>query len=200
VQAFRVLPSASFKAQAPDKPNALVQFMQGLKVSKRDPDHEALMLAAHVLGGGALENRLATRVRQQEGLSYGVQAQLSVPDWGDEGGLYITGSFAPDKRERIVAVVQEELKRFADEGITEAELARAKKDMLEARSQARASEGVLAGTMQSLAEHHESWAQEQKRDDELAALTIDQVNAAWRRVVKLDAFVITTVGDFKDSK
>jgi len=197
---YRAVPAARFDALARDKANAIVQFRQELRLSQRDADFAALALAAHILGGGALENRLSTRVRQQEGLSYGIGASLSAPYWGNEGALLISGSYAPDQRDRVIALVQEELKRFAEQGISEAELARAKQDMLEARRQGRASEGELAAALQTLAERGESWAAVQARDEQLAALSVEQVNAAWRRLVQLDAFVISTAGDFKDGK
>lgn len=84
------------------------------------------------------------------------------------------------------------------DGITAAELARAKKDMLESRKQARAEIGALAGMLGSLAERAQTWAAVQKDDDELAAVTVEQANAAWRKHIRLDRFVVSTAGDFKN--
>ena len=41
-----------------------------------DPDYPALVLGNYMLGGGFLNSRLATRIRQKEGLSYGVGSGL----------------------------------------------------------------------------------------------------------------------------
>lgn len=195
--AFRPVPAARFDALAPDKANAVLRFQLPLKLSQRDADYAAMAVAVHVFGGGALESRLSTRVRQQEGLSYGISANLGAPYFGDEAALTISASYAPDNRERVIALVQEELRRMGEQAISEAELQRAKTDILEGRKQARASEAQLAGGLLTLADHGETWAQAQARDAQLQTLSADQVLAAWRRLIKPEAFVISTAGDFK---
>lgn len=169
-----------------------------MALNSEDADNAALELAVHVFGGGGLESRLSERVRQKEGLSYGIGASLSAGFWGNDGGFAIQASYAPDKRDRVIAVVKEELARMTADGITAAELARAKKDMLESRKQARAEIGALAGMLGSLAERAQTWAAVQKDDDELAAVTVEQANAAWRKHIRLDRFVVSTAGDFKN--
>jgi zinc protease len=94
--------------------------------------------------------------------------------------------------------VQEEVARMAAQGVTAAELARAKKDILEGRKQGRADPGALVGGLSSLAERGETWAAAQKRDEALAAVTVEQANAAWRKHIKPDNFIISTAGDFKN--
>ena len=162
-----------------------------------DPLDAALELATHIFGVGGLESRLSERVRQKEGLTYGIGASLSAGYWGNAGSFAIQASFAPDKRERVIAVILEEMKRMAAEGITAAELARARQDILEGRRQGRADPGALVGGLTSLAERGETWAAAQKRDEALAAVTVEQANAAWRKHIDPAAFVISTAGDFK---
>ncbi len=191
------VPAARFDAVARDKANAIVRLHEALPLSATAPDYPALELAVHIFGGGGLESRLSERVRQREGLTYGIGASLSAGFWGDAGNFSIQASFAPDQRERVIAVVLEEVARMATEGVTAAELARAKKDILEGRKQGRADPGALAGGLTSLAERGETWAAAQQRDDALAAVTVEQANAAWRQHIKADGFVISTAGDFK---
>jgi zinc protease len=136
-------------------------------------------------------------VRQKEGLTYGIGASLSAGFWGNAGSFAIQASYAPDKRERVIAVVLEEVARMTAQGVTAAELARAKKDILEGRKQGRADTGALAGGLTSLAERGETWGHAQKRDEALAAVTVEQANAAWRKHIDARNFVISTAGDFK---
>lgn len=191
------IPPARFDAIARDKANAIVRLHQTLPLNYEDADYPALELAVHIFGGGGLESRLSERVRQKEGLTYGIGASLSAGYWGNDGSFAIQASFAPDKRERVIAVVKEEIARMATEGVTPAELARAKQDILEGRKQGRADPAALAGGLSSLAERGETWAAAQKRDDALAAVTVEQANAAWRKHIRPDGFVISTAGDFK---
>ncbi|MFN3861012.1 MAG: M16 family metallopeptidase [Roseateles sp.] len=191
------VPPARFDVIARDKANAIVRLHQPLPLNSEDADYPALELAVHIFGGGGLESRLSERVRQKEGLTYGIGASLSASYWGNAGSFAIQGSYAPDKRERVIAVVQEEIARMTQEGVTEAELARAKKDILEGRRQGRADLGALAGGLISLAERAETWAAAQQRDDALAAVSVAQANAAWRKHIRADGFIISTAGDFK---
>lgn len=191
------VPPARFDAIARDKANAIVRLHQPLALNSEDADYPALELAVHIFGGGGLESRVSERVRQKEGLTYGIGASLSAGYWGNAGSFAIQGSYAPDKRERVIAVVQEEIARMTQEGVTEAELARAKKDILEGRRQGRADLGALAGGLTSLAERAETWAAAQARDDKLAAVTVGQANEAWRKHIRADGFIISTAGDFK---
>jgi len=192
------VPPARFDVPARDKANAALRMRQDFALNERDADYLPLLLASHVFGGGALESRLATRVRQQEGLSYGINAGLSVGRFGDAAGLTIAGSFAPQNRDKVLALVLEEMRRMSESGVTEDELARAKKDMLEGRRQARANDASLAGSLLRLADEGEGWVQVAERDAALQAVTLAQANAAWRKLIKPDSLVISTVGDFKD--
>ena len=190
------VPPARFDAIARDKANAIVRLHQTLPLNVEDPDYPALELAAHIFGGGGLESRLSERVRQKEGLTYGIGASLSAGYWGNAGSFAIQASYAPDQRERVIAVVQEEVARMGAQGVTAAELARAKQDILEGRKQGRADPGALAGGLTSLAERGETWAAAQRRDEALAAVTVEQANAAWRRHIDAGRFVVSTAGDF----
>jgi len=128
---------------------------------------------------------------------YGIGASLSAGYWGDDGSFAIQATYAPDKRDRIIAVIQEEIARMDRDGITAAELARAKKDIAEARRQGRADTGTLVGILGNLADYGETWLASQKRDETLAAVTVEQANAAWRRYIRAEGFIISTAGDFK---
>jgi zinc protease len=192
------VPPARFDAIARDKANAIVRLHEPLALNSEDADCAALELAVHIFGGGGLESRLSERVRQKEGLTYGIGASLNAGYWGNAGSFAIQASYAPDKRERVIAVVQEEIARMSSEGVTAAELARAKKDILEGRKQSRADLGGLAGSLTGMAERGETWAASQARDDKLAAVTVEQANAAWRKHIDAKNFIISTAGDFKN--
>lgn len=191
------IPAARFDVSAPDKTSAALEMDEAFPLNEHDPDYLPLRVAVHVFGGGTMESRLATRVRRQEGLSYGVSAGLRISYWGDDAALSVEGTFAPQNREKVLAAVKEELASFTKDGATPAEVERAKHDLLEGRQHARASDGSLAGTMMFHMDEKLDWAWEAQKDAKLAAVTVEQVNAAWRRHVSADGFVIATAGDFK---
>lgn len=192
-----VIPPARFDVQAKDKTSAMLQLSQRFELSTQDADYLPMLLAVQVLGGGGLESRLSVRVRQQEGLSYGVGAGLQADHFSRDAALRIGGTFAPQNRERMLAVIQEELARLAKDGISEAELARARKDLLEGWRQGRANDGGLAASLNWFAEIGKDWlSHDGALEARLQAVTVTEANAAWKRFIKPEAFVISTVGDF----
>ena len=64
--------------QTPDKANAFFAAGMNLPLQDTDPDYPALLLGDFLLGGGFLNSRLATRIRQKEGLSYSVGSALQA--------------------------------------------------------------------------------------------------------------------------
>ncbi len=190
------VPAARFDAIARDKANALVLLHQALPMNSTAPDCAALELAVRIFGGGS-ESRLFERVRQKEGLSYHVRAVMEAGFWGNAGSFAIDASYAPDQRDRVIAVVQEEVARMAAHGVTVDELARAKKGWLEAQRYHRTTPGDLVVRLADLGEIGGTWGFVRKREDAITAVTVEQVNAAWRKYIKPEDFMISTVGDFK---
>lgn len=193
------IPAARFDAQAKDKANAAMRWRLDFALNDRDADYLPLMVATHILGGGSLENRLSVSIRQKAGLSYGVGASLSAPHFGDDAELVIDGSFAPQNRDQVLSLVKDELARMGRDGITEAELNRAKTDILASLRQGRADDSNLAAALLGMAERGDTWKTVAERDAALQAVTVDKVNAAWRKRIAVDGFVVSTVGDFKDA-
>lgn len=191
------VPAARFDVQADDKANAIVVLRQSFALNRQDADFPALQLAAYIFGGGSLESRLSTRVRREEGLSYGIGASLSVPDPGRDAALVISGTYAPQNRERILAAIEDELQRMSKEGINAAELERARTSLLESRLQARANDGQLAGTLNSFSELNQDWGREARLEAALRSVTVAQVNVAWSKYIQPQLFVVSTAGDFK---
>ncbi len=186
-----------FEVEAKDKTSAMFNMVQRFSLNERDPDHLPLQLATQILGAGGMESRLSTRIRRQLGLSYGVGARLEVSYWGDDAALSIGGSFAPENRDKLLSAVRDELMEFASKGPSQAELERAKHDRLEARKKARANDASLTGTLIFHSTEHLNWTFEAQKDADIEAVTLERVNAAWRRHVKADQFVEATAGDFK---
>jgi zinc protease len=55
----------------PDKENGFYSARLNLDLNIEDPDYPALMLANYIFGEGGLKSRLMDRIRQKDGLSYG---------------------------------------------------------------------------------------------------------------------------------
>ncbi len=84
----------------------------------------------HVLGvldaalGGGMSSRLFQQVREQRGLAYSVYS--AVDSYADTGTLSIYAGCSPDRLGELASVVGEVLATLARDGLTDAELTRAK--------------------------------------------------------------------------
>jgi zinc protease len=106
-----------------DVPQAVVEF-GGPGIARSDPDFMAAYLVNHILGGGAFSSRLYLEVREKRGLAYGISASLI---WLNRAALLLghTATRA-DATGQTIEIVEHEIRRLAEEGPTEDELAKAK--------------------------------------------------------------------------
>ncbi|HET8938413.1 MAG TPA: pitrilysin family protein [Polyangiales bacterium] len=112
--------------KTPDKQMAAVGVGQALEIQQTDPDYPALVLWNYVVGGSA-SSRLLNRLRQKEGLSYGAFSRLQAPPL-DKGGSFLAGAIcAPENADKAMHALLDELTLILKDGVTEAELADAKK-------------------------------------------------------------------------
>jgi hypothetical protein len=128
-----------------DRVLAAAPDLQMLVVDDDSPDEVALEIGNFILGGGALSSRLGDRIRQKEGLSYGVTSSVSVPSRGDDARFTINAITNPANIDAVETAALEELKRFLQSGPSEQELSDAKTAWLEARKTGRSSDGSIAG-------------------------------------------------------
>lgn len=92
-------------------------------VSTMDPDYFALRLFAEILGGG-MASRLFQEAREARGLAYSIDAWGDTYD--DTGVLQVFAGAAAGKAKGLSVLVAEELRKLAEAGPADAELARAK--------------------------------------------------------------------------
>src|SRR5262249_19513876 len=106
----------------PDKANAV--FLAGLSfpLMETDPDYAALRLGNFILGGGTLSSRLGDRIRQKEGLSYGVTSTFTAGTRDPVASLTINAITNPVNIDKVDRAAAEELERFLADGPSLAEL------------------------------------------------------------------------------
>ena len=128
----------------PDKENAA--YLAGLSIPMKDdhPDFPAVLAGNFILGGGGLSSRLADRLRQKGGLSYTAMSMFQASPLDTRADLLILAIYNPKNRDKVVTGVDEELERLVREGVTAAELDRAKTGYLQQQSVQRTNDMALA--------------------------------------------------------
>ena len=189
--------SSTLVIETPDKANAVL--FAGHNITMRDDhrDYAAVTLANFMLGGGFLNSRLATRIRQKEGISYGVGSGLNISSLDTSGVFQVYAIYAPENAARVVSAMQEELRKALTEGFTAEEVEAAKKGYIQGREQGRSNDDELLGLLTNRRYAGRTLAYDAALDAALAALTPQEVNAAVKRYIDPTKLVIVRAGDFK---
>ena len=195
--AFRDIAPSEKSVNTPDKENAVFIARQNIDMRDDDADYIALYVADYILGGGAgFDSRLAARIRQKEGLSYGVGSELSVSSLDRAGAWSAYAIAAPANIARVEAAFKEELARALKDGFTDAEVASAKSGILQMRAQNRAQDGTLAGAWVNNLFLGRTFAWSKQFEDALVALKTAEVVAALRRHIDPGKVTVVKAGDF----
>src|SRR5688572_21910850 len=189
---YRDIAPANRTVATPDKENAIFLARQNVALRDDDPDFPALYVANYILGGGAgFDSRLASRIRQKDGLSYGVGSDLGVGSIDRAGTWSAYAIAAPSNIARVEAAFREELARALKDGFTDAEVAAAKSGILQMRTQNRAQDGTVAAAWVGNLYLGRTWAFSKAFEDKIMSLDAAQVAAAMRR--HLDPAKVTVV-------
>jgi zinc protease len=182
--------------ETPDKPNAF--FIAGLNLNIRDddPDYPALVLGNYMLGGGFLNSRLALRIRQKEGLSYGVGSQLFASPLDKSGSFTAFAIYAPQNAGKLEAAFKEEIARALKDGFTEQELKEARSGYLQSRQVSRAQDAGLARTLAQDLFLKRTLEWDAAFEKKIAALTPGEILEAMRRSIDPSRITIVKAGDF----
>ncbi|MBB5020233.1 zinc protease [Chitinivorax tropicus] len=193
---YLVKPATSMQIETPDKANA--NYLAALRFPLQDdaPDYVPLAIANQILGAGGMKSRLADRLRQKEGISYGAGSSLSASPFEPNGGLSLYAIYAPQNRQRLQQAVSEELDRILKEGVTQQELDEARNGLLEAAKIARTQDGALAGALASNMLLKRTMQFAIDREAALARVTVEQVNTVLRHYLQPAQFVHVYAGDF----
>jgi zinc protease len=193
---FREIAPVNQTFQAPDKANAF--FVAGFLFDMRDDnaDYAAITLGHYMLGGGFLNSRLAARIRQKEGLSYGVGSGIFVSAIDHYGRFTANAIYAPQNVDKLEAAFKEEIARMLKDGFTAEEVEAAKSGYLQSRQVSRAQDNELLNRSNTYLFLGRTWQWDADFEAKIKALTPDQINAAMRKYVDPSKLVIYKAGDF----
>ena len=197
---YQEVASVQKTLETPDKTNAF--FIAGLNLAIRDddPDYPALLLGNYMLGGGFLNSRLATRIRQKDGLSYGVGSSFSASPLDRSGTFAAFAIYAPQNAARLETAFREEIARVLENGYEAKEIAEAKSGWLQSRQVGRAQDASLARTLATNLYLDRTLAWDAELEKKVAALTEAEILAAMRKYLDPSKMSIVKAGDFAKSE
>ena len=169
-----------------------------LKSAIRDdnPDYPALVMGNYILGGGFLNSRLAVRIRQKEGLSYGVGSQFQASSIDQNGTFFAFAIYAPQNATKLEAAFKEEIARMLKDGFTAEELKDAKSGWMQSRQLSRAQDNELVERLRNYLFLDRTVAWDADLEKKVEALTPEQIVTAMRKYIDPAKISIVKAGDF----
>ena len=137
------------------------------------------------------------RIRQKEGISYGVGSWLEAGSLDENGSFGSYAIYNPDNKAKLENAWNEELDRLVKTGITDAELKEAKKGYVQYRENSRTDDGQLASTINRYLYLNRTMYWDKDIDDKLQKLTAAQINTAIKKYLSKDKISFVKAGDFK---
>ena len=196
---YHGLPAATEMVEVPDKANAVLLQARNIPVSEEHPDYTALSMAVRLLGGSA-DARLFHRLREKESISYGAYASLSASRDVDNAMIDIRAILAPANIDRLQKALQEEIERVHTDGFTQTELDEARNALMDQRRQYLASEANVTSLLSSNLFWNTDMGRWTRRDEQIRALTLEQVNAAFRKWIDPKKALTVGAGSFSAAR
>lgn len=142
-------------------------------IRRKDKDYFAAFLLNHILGNGDFSSRLMQELRETRAIAYSVHTRLeemaALPLFG--GGV----ATRPEKAEEAKAVIESEIRRMRKEGVTEKELALAKRYLTGSFALQLDTDNELVGYLTAMQLYHLGDDYLEKRNAYLEEVTLDDV-------------------------
>jgi len=184
----------------PDKENATFVAALMLPIGQNHPDAAAIELGDYIFGGGFLSSRLATRLRQEEGLSYGAGSFVSQNPISEKSTFGAYAICAPQNLKKVEIGFKEEMARMLKDGFTNEEIASAKSGLLQDKKVSRAQDNELVSTLRRNLRLERDMQWYEAYEARLAALTAEDVHKVMQKYFALEDFSIIKAGDMTKAK
>jgi zinc protease len=196
---FQASKSGDDTINTPDKEMAFVAAGQALEARDDDPAYPALYLFNYMLGGSPT-SRLFLRLRQKEGISYGAFSQLLAHPI-DKSAFFFAGAIAaPANMDQAMSGLLAEIESMVKTGVTDKELADAKKSYAKVWEGRIAEDDFVLGELNQglfLGRTLDYWKDLNSKIDKL---TVGDVNAAVKKFIDPEKLAKVRAGDLAKKK
>ncbi len=160
-------------------------------LARTDPDYFALLVGNYTLGGGGFVSRLMKEVREKRGYAYSVYSYFAPRVLA--GPFQIGLQTKREQAQDALKVVDEVLTKFLVEGPTTQELAAAQKNLIDGQALRIDSNAKLLGYLSLIGFYGLPLDYLDQFPRKVAAVTRDDVKAAFQRHVKPENLVTVIV-------
>ncbi|WP_374172124.1 M16 family metallopeptidase [Flavobacterium tructae] len=181
----------------PDKENAVAVGKISFKMTQKDADYPAFVMANEILGsGGFLSARIPMRLREKEGISYGAGSFVNVPITNDVSYWAYYAFLNPTKKNAVEIAAKEEIAKALKDGFTAEELKSNLVSWLNERKTRLGDDGTLMDLTNVYLQYEVPLEDYDTLEAKVKALKIEEVNAVAKKYLSLDKMTSVYVGDF----
>ena len=178
----------------PDKASADVVMLEPSTLLRNDPAYLACTLANSALGQSSLTSRLGVRVRDIEGLTYGIHSNFHATHVA--GPFVVSVTVKPESRDAAVASTLDEIARFLKTGLTRKELREEKSSRIGKFQVDLASNAGIAQALDASLYYGLDLDYLDRFPSLVQSIAKEQADEEFRKRVHPDRFTIVSAGSF----
>jgi len=167
-----------------------------VSISRDDPAYYAMTLMNNALGQYALGGRLGDNIRERQGMAYYVSSILDANIM--PGPLLVRAGVSASHVDRAVAAIDHELTRIRTEGLTAKELNDSRQFVIGAMPRALETNAGIANFLLSAEFFGLGLDYDLRLPSLLAAVTLEEANAAARRALDPERAAIVIAGPYQE--
>jgi len=174
-----------------DVPQSVAQFGHR-GIARKDDDFIPAYVLNYIIGGGGFSSRLMEEVREKRGLAYSVHSNL----FPFQHGAVFVGNVAT-KNEAVgqsLAVIEDELRRLAEQGPTAEELESAKSYLTGAYAVRFESSSSIANQLLWIQIEDLGIDYVNHRNELIEAVSLEDIKRVAKRLFEADRLITTIVG------
>ncbi len=164
-------------------------------ITRRDPSYYALWLMNVAFGQYAIGGRLGDSIRERQGMAYYVSSSLDANIV--EGPLAIRAGVSPANVDRAIASIDEEIARLVRDGLTAQELDESRRYLIGSIPRSLETNAAIANFLQAEEFFSLGLDYDTQLPGLLAAVTMDDVNAAARQALDPDRATLVIAGPYQ---
>ena len=184
----------TFTVRMSDKASADVVLAAPSDLRRTHPDYLATSIANSALGQSSLTSRLGVRVRDTEGLTYGIHSSFGATQVA--GPFLISVTVKPEMRDAAVASTLDEAAKFLREGISARELDEEKSSRSGRFQVDLGSNAGIAQALDAAVSYGFGVSYLDEFPAKVAAITKEAADEAFRRRVRVEDLTIVSAGSF----
>lgn len=186
----------TIKIETPDKANAFYFAGGIMPLRDDDPDYPALVMGNYILGAGALSSRLGDRIRQKEGLSYGVGSSLGASSLDKRATITFYAIYNPANLDKLSTAIRQEVDKILESGVTQKELDDARQGYLQRQEVSRTEDVNLSQILESTLLANRTMEYYANQERAIRELTPEKVRDVMRKQIDPAKILTVVAGDW----